>query len=99
MKILALEHEAPGLSGEDFQPYLVSEAAQAWKLYQAGILREMYFRADQPAAVLMLECASLEEAAEVLAQLPLVKAKLISFELIPLAAYPGFARLFKENLA
>jgi muconolactone delta-isomerase len=97
MKILALEHETPGLSGEDFQPYLKSEAACAWKLHQAGVIRELYFRADQHSAVLVLECANVEEAAQVLAELPLVWARLITFELIPLAAYPGFARLFSTD--
>jgi hypothetical protein len=29
--------------------------------------------------------------------LPLVREKLIGFELIPLMAYPGFARLFADQ--
>ncbi len=97
MKILALEHEAPGLSGEDFQPYLKDEAAYTWKLHLAGVIRELYFHADQHTAVLVLECTGVEEASQVLARLPLVQAKLITFEIIPLVAYPGFARLFKEQ--
>jgi len=66
-------------------------------LHQSGIIRELYFRADRNEAVLMLECASLIEAQEILAILPLVKAELISFEVIPLKAYPGFARLFVKS--
>ncbi len=97
MKILALEHETPGLASKDFQPYLKEEAAQVWKLYLAGMIRELHFRADQHTAVLELECASIEEASRALAGLPLVKAGLISFELIPLAPYPGFSRLFQED--
>jgi hypothetical protein len=60
------------------------------------VIREVYFRADRHAAVLVLECASSEEAQAVLATLPLVAAGLITFEVIPLAPYPGFARLFSE---
>jgi len=33
----------------------------------------------------------------VLATLPLVKEGLITFEIIPLAAYPGFSRLFENR--
>lgn len=97
MRILAIEKEAPGVTGEDFQPHLIAEAARAWELYQTGVFREMYFREDRPEAVLMLECADVEEAERVLSTLPLVKAGLIAFEIIPLAPYPGFARLFAEK--
>ena len=45
-------------------------------------------------AVLVLECASVIEANEIIETLPFVQAKLITFELIPLKAYSGFERLF-----
>jgi len=57
----------------------------------------MYFRADRPEAVLVLECESLQAAKEALATMPLVQAGLVTFECIPLRAYPGFARLFKSE--
>jgi hypothetical protein len=94
MKILALEQAIAGVTGEQFHPYLKLEAARAWELYQAGIIRELYFRQDAPRAVLVLECADVEEARQVLVTLPLVQHGLIAFEVIPLAPYPGFARLF-----
>lgn len=94
MKILAIEHDRPDATSADFAPLLKTEAARAWELHQEGLIRELYFRADEPAAVLILECVNVEEANAVLATLPLVEAGLISFEVIPLAAYPGFARLF-----
>ena len=94
MKILAIEHERPGVTARDFQPYLPAESRRAWELYQAGVFREMYFRADEAVAVLVLECADVAEAHAVLNTLPLVQAGLIAFDVIPLRAYPGFARLF-----
>ena len=98
MKILALEREVPGAADEAFRPHLKSEAARAWELYLAGIIREMYFREDQHTAVLVLECADAAEASDVLKTLPLVEAGLITFDVIPLKAYPGFARLFSRDL-
>ena len=97
MKILAIEHENTSAQTTDFAPYLEAEARHAWQLSQQGIIREMYFRDDRDEAVLVLECAGLEEAQEVLAGMPLVRAGLITFECIPLKTYPGFARLFKET--
>lgn len=94
MKILVLEHELPGATSEGFQEHAVAEAHQLWALTQAGIVRESYFRADRSEAVLVLECQSVDEAREALSALPFVQNKLISFELIPLKAYPGFERLF-----
>lgn len=95
MKILAIERELPGTTDEQFGPEILqAEAARAWELYQAGVVRELYFRADRSEAVLVLECATVEEARDALNTLPLVREQAITFDLIPLRAYPGFARLF-----
>lgn len=94
MKILALEHELPHATHEQFGPLLKDEARCLWELVQAGTVREAYFRADWHAAVLVLECDDPSEAHEKLSGLPLVQAGLIEFELIPLVPYDGFERLF-----
>ena len=97
MKILAIEHDPPGISDDQFTPELLqAEARCAWELHQTGLIRELYFRADRHEAVLILECADVDEARSILGTLPLVREQLIGFELIPLMAYPGFARLFTE---
>jgi len=98
MKILALEKEVPGITDNRFTPEILrTEAARAWELHQAGMIRELYFRRDCQEAVLILECKDAEDARTVLATLPLVKEGLITFDIIPLIAYPGFARLFKKK--
>ena len=96
MKILAMEIEAEGVRPEEFQPHLREEARGVWGLYQSGVIRELYFRDDRSVAVLMLECRDVKEAQQFLSSLPLVQAGLIRFETVPLAPYPGFARLFSE---
>lgn len=98
MKILALEFEQPGATVEDFNRLARSEAAKAWELYQVGVIRELYFRQDRSEAVLILECADVEAAEAALATLPFVEAGLIAFEIIPLGPYPGFARLFADDV-
>lgn len=96
MKVLALEVETEGIKPEQYIPYLKSEARRVWELYQNGKIREMYFRADRSEAVLILECADVQEAQQLLGSLPLVQAGLIIFDVIPLIPYPGFARLFGD---
>jgi muconolactone delta-isomerase len=95
MRILALERELS--SAAACTPELLrAEARAVWNLQQQGIVREVYFRADRHEAVLMLECADIAEAQAHLAALPLVQAGLITFDVIPLVPYDGFARLFAE---
>jgi hypothetical protein len=93
MKILAIEKEIPGVKEEQYELHLKSEALQAWKLYQEGKIRELYFSKDD-CAILILECEDENKAAEILNSLPLVKEGLIEFDIIPLLPYPGFGRLF-----
>ena len=98
MMILAIERDVPGVTEEEFKPHLKEEeAARVWEQYQAGLFRELYFRQDQPSAVLVLECTDIEEANAVLNSLPLVKEELIAFDIIPLIPYPGFSRLFARE--
>ena len=96
MKIVAMEIETEGTQPEEYQPHLKPEARRLWELYQKGTIRELYFRADRSEAVLIIECTDADEAQHILASLPLVQAGLITFDVIPLIPYPGFARLFGE---
>jgi muconolactone delta-isomerase len=97
MRILAIERPVPGVSPVQFTPELATaEDRRVWELHQQGAIRELFFRADEPVALLMLESADVAEARAVLATLPLVLTGLIEFEVVPLRAYPGFARLFEQ---
>ena len=95
MKYLLLEKETPHTQADDFQDYLEDEAAHVWLLVQQGVIRETYFAADTHTAVMILECADREEVDRYVAGFPLVKADLITFEVIPLKPYDGFVRLFR----
>jgi hypothetical protein len=98
MKILALERQLAGVTPDRFTPEILrAEAARLWAIYQSGVARELYFRADEHAAVLVLESGSIEEARRTLGELPLVREGLIEFEMIPLSPYPGFERLFRAD--
>ena len=97
MKIIAIEKDMPGSTPEEFKEFSENEALEAWKLYQEGFIREMYFKAGKSSAVLILESNDLIEANIMLKRLPFVKKGLITFDLIPLKPYPGFSRLFKPQ--
>jgi hypothetical protein len=99
MRIIALEVEIDDGRIVPNAGLATAEAARLWELVQAGVVRETYFRLDRRAAVLVLECADLDEARLHLGTLPFVREGLITFELIGLRPYPGFARLFADRTA
>ena len=97
MKLLAIEKEIIKQTVSDnYQELLQEESLAVWQLYKKGIFREIYFT-ERKNAVAMLECEDVCEAGKILAELPLVKAGLIEFEIMELNAYTGFERLFKDN--
>lgn len=96
MKIIAIAHEPEDAAPEDFMPHLKAESRLVWDMMQSGVLREIYFRQESHSAVLILECASAAEADAALAALPLVKAGMITFEIIPLVPYDGLEILFAD---
>lgn len=99
MKILAIEKAIAGVTEAQFTPEILkAEALKVWELQQRGFIREIYFRADETSAIVILECQDLDEAGSIIQQLPLVKEKLIDFEFIPLKPYPGLARLFVHDI-
>jgi hypothetical protein len=96
MKILVMPKPIEGVSREELLPHAPAEVRAVWKLYELGICREFYTRANEPGRVVMMfESASVEAANEVLATLPFAQLHLIDFDLIPLAPFTGLARLFQ----
>jgi hypothetical protein len=93
MKILALARE---ISKGDYAPFLVDETLKVWDLYLKETIREIYFTEERN-AVLLLECKDKSEAEQLLNQLPLVKQKLISFEIYELHPYTGYSILFEKT--
>lgn len=96
MKVLALGRDVGSPDDPRFAELRPAEARRAWELYQADILRELYFRADRSNGVLVFEVPDLAAARTAVDSLPLVAAGLIDFDLVALRPYPGFARLFAE---
>jgi hypothetical protein len=97
VQVLAIERAVPGVPDGAFTTALLrAEAEHLWELHQAGVVRQPFFRTDRHEAVLLLEVVGPEAARAALDGLPLVSAGLIDFEIVPLRAYPGFARLFGD---
>jgi muconolactone delta-isomerase len=98
MRFLALGSEVdgtfPGFSSEEAVALGRAEARRAWELHQAGIVREISFRTGVRRTVMILEAPDEDAAREALDSLPFVRAGVLSFEVIGLHPYDGWARLF-----
>lgn len=96
MKILAISKEPQPVKWELYEELLRTEAQTLHQLYLENKVREFYFTSGGD-AVLILECASEEEALTTLQKLPLVDHGLITFEVTELAPYTGFSRVMSED--
>ena len=97
MKVLAIGHPRSGVGWEHIAPYVGEQARSVWERYEIDRVREFYLRADhRPGAVLVLECDDVTQAERLVATLPMAKAGLLDFELIPLRPYMGFRELFEN---
>lgn len=97
MKLLCLDRPLPGASLEAFQPYLLDEVRFAWTLYKNDFIRECNFRMDRPGVAIVAECESVEKAREILGEIPLAKAGLIAWEIVPLGPFLNWELLFAPN--
>jgi hypothetical protein len=62
------------------------------RLYAESFIRQIWLRGDQPGACAIVEASSMDEAAQKVQSLPLVRAGvLLTPMIVPLSPYAGFA--------
>jgi muconolactone delta-isomerase len=92
MQFLAISRRrTERFSDAEFAARRDEEVAQARVLYGAGFLRHIWTRGDIPGACLLVEADSEEQVREQLNTLPLYRAGMIEFSLVPLKPYVGFS--------
>lgn len=92
MKFLAIEKDILNTDWENSEKILADEAREVYELYLSGSLREIYFN-EWHNAVLILECESKTQALQLLESLPLLKRRMIEFEVMELLPYTGYQRI------
>jgi hypothetical protein len=92
-KILAIGRLTSKSTPGAVSAVLPEEVRDTVKLYLAGKIDQWYVRKDQAAVVFVLNIADVKEAREALAQLPLGRANLMEFDLIPLGPLSPLAML------
>jgi hypothetical protein len=98
MKIIAYDWFRPGVTLETVGPYLDEECANVWRLWRAGIVREIQSRADEPGVLIVFELDSVEEARRYTDDFPLSRAGLIEWFVLPLTAPLPIEFLFRPEV-
>ncbi|WP_446830855.1 hypothetical protein [Candidatus Foliamicus sp.] len=100
MKFFAFSVPSDGATDANRRRRKTPDVYRAWKLYQRGVLREMYWRKDnQEGLILVLECDSTDKATAALNSMQREGDDKLDFEIIPVGPYDHWDRLFKEEFA
>jgi len=97
--VLAMDRILPGATESALKGLLPQEARAVLNLYLLGSIRQWYFRQDRPGAVFIVEASSQDNARQLLNDLPMVKAGLVAFDLIPIGPYIPLATLLQHEPA
>lgn len=90
MKFMAIGHVHA--SPDQLGPHMGKEPGATLKLYVEGVIEQFWF-VDKSGPVFLMNVESAEAARAALATLPLVTAKLIDYDLLPLGPLVPLGRL------
>lgn len=96
MKVLVIVDVAPGADSHRVRAGLLEELRGSWRLYTEGVVREAYATAVPTRVVFVVEAESKVDAERRFAELPLVKAGLMTLEFIELRPFLNWSLLFAQ---
>lgn len=96
-KVLAIGRFASPPAGEGFARTMQAEVRDTVRLYLSGKIDQWYVRKDQSGVVFVLNTSSVDDARRLLEGLPLGKANLMQFDLIPLGPLTPLGLLVKDE--
>ena len=92
MKVMAIARPKAPLTPEQIKEHLPGEVPATLKLYLEGKIDQFWYRA-QGGPIFLMNAETAEQAQAALDTLPLVRAKLFEYELIPVGPLLPLGRL------
>ncbi len=83
-KLLAIGTRTPKATAAALAPVMQSEVQETVRLYLSGKLEQWFSKADQTGVVFVLNVADLAQGQQLLESLPLARAGLMEFQIIPI---------------
>ena len=96
MKVMAIGTLKP-LSQEQRQEYLPKEVPATLKLYLEDKMEQFWLREKEAGVIFLMTVQSVEEAATLLKALPLGRANLLTFDLLPIGPLLPLGMLIREQ--
>ena len=94
MVYLVITHDKPNVKWKEQELLLKQEAKVLWDLQKNRIIRNIWFTKKSREAILIIESEDSIRTKEIIDTFPLVKAGLITYDIVELVAYDGYERLF-----
>jgi hypothetical protein len=96
MKIFAIANAQKPLTPDLLKPHMAEEVPATLRHYLEGKIEQFWFRAKE-GPIFLMDVASVEEAKAVLDTLPLVKADLMQYDLMPVGPLLPLGRLIQPT--
>jgi hypothetical protein len=90
MQFLSISQRRKGFAEQEYAVLAEQESERARELYAAGLIRQIWHRADTPGACLLWEAEGEEQVREVWKTFPFAQGGMTELTLIPLKPYGGF---------
>lgn len=98
-RFIALGVPRPDATPARLQPLLRAEIEAVWHAYRAGLIREIFERADRAGVVMICEAENAEVVEAMLAALPMAQAGLLDTQVIALKPFELWSALFADPIA
>ena len=95
MKVMAIASPKVALNPEMLKPHMPAEVPHTLQLYLDGVVEQFWFR-EQKGPIFLMNVETVEQAQAVLNTLPLVKADLMTYELMPVGPLAPLGRLIQS---
>ncbi|WP_072218225.1 muconolactone Delta-isomerase family protein [Leptolyngbya sp. NIES-2104] len=99
MQFLILFRVVTGTPMDQVFALVKEESARNWEFYAAGLFRQSFYFDDYSGAVILAEANTQDEVEMATQSFPMVKAGLLTVEVIPLRPYIGIAQLFANPVS
>lgn len=96
-RFVVITHPALGITTGETLPYTKDQALAIWQNYETGIFGQMFDRPDvKGGSVIMMRADDMEDAQQIVNNLPLVKNNLVKYDIYPIGHFFPFGDLFAK---
>jgi hypothetical protein len=97
MKVFAMGNFIKPITDEQRAQIMPREVPATLRLYQDGVIEQMFFRQDKPGVVFLMNVDFIEKAKAITDKMPLVEAAFLQYEDLPVGPLKPLGLLLQGN--